>query len=177
MPDPSLLSGLELDADLAALITKAPRPAVNAGRADRTTAAAIAEWLKKHPETPPACQAGLWLLAGDLHHSHTLSQEISSAEGSFWHGIMHRREGDFENAKYWFRRVGQHPVLEELATEADSLRGQYSDGQLPWDQLSDPRLVATTLVDCCRTNHSPAVEELAWREWQLLFRHCHSLGL
>ena len=158
MPEASLLDGLELDAGLAAIVAKAPMPAVDMGHVDRATAAAIANWLREHPETPAACPAGLWLLAGDLHHSHTLSQELPTAEGSYWHGIMHRREGDFENAKYWFRRVGQHAVLEELAAEARELRNQAADRELPWNELSDPRSVATTLVDCCRTQASPTVQ-------------------
>ena len=49
-----------------------------------------------------ACHSGLWLLHNYLDESHQISQEISSATGSFWHGIMHRREADFSNAKYWF---------------------------------------------------------------------------
>jgi hypothetical protein len=46
------------------------------------------------------CLSGLWLLAGDLDQSHSISQDLTSAEGSFWHGIMHRREADFGNAKF-----------------------------------------------------------------------------
>ena len=70
------------------------------------------------------CLSGLWLLAGDLDRSHSISQEISSPDGSFWHGIMHRREGDFGNAKYWFRKVGAHPVLDQLSKLSD---GDYAD--------------------------------------------------
>ena len=57
-----------------------------------------------------AAISGLWLLHGYLDQSHTLSQEIHTPTGSYWHGIMHRREPDFPNAKYWFRRVGTHPI-------------------------------------------------------------------
>lgn len=59
---------------------------------------------------PPLC-AGLWLYVDELDHSHTISQGINDSTGSFWHGIMHRREGDFGNSHYWFHRVGKHPAI------------------------------------------------------------------
>ena len=61
------------------------------------------------------CLAGLWLLYDFLDESHTISQSLDTLEGSYWHGIMHRREPDYENAKYWFRRVPVHPIHAELA--------------------------------------------------------------
>ena len=41
-----------------------------------------------------ACLAAIWLYHDFLDESHAVSQEIDTAEGSFWHGIMHRREPD-----------------------------------------------------------------------------------
>lgn len=65
-----------------------------------------------------AVAAGLHLLYDDLDGSHSLSQTIEGRgknhNGDYWHAIMHRREPDYDNAKYWFRRVGAHPVLAEL---------------------------------------------------------------
>jgi hypothetical protein len=62
----------------------------------------------------PALCAGLWLYVDALERSHQISQGLEDATGSFWHGIMHRREGDFSNAHYWFRRMGAHPALRSL---------------------------------------------------------------
>src|SRR5690348_16418541 len=45
-----------------------------------------------------AMLAGLWLWHDWLDESHRISQSLSSATGSFWHAIMHRREGDFSNS-------------------------------------------------------------------------------
>ena len=54
--------------------------------------------------------AGLWLYVDDLDRSHTVSQSVEDTTGSYWHGIMHRREGDFSNSHYWMRRAAGHPL-------------------------------------------------------------------
>ncbi|MGB1126733.1 MAG: hypothetical protein ACPG4Q_16145, partial [Phycisphaeraceae bacterium] len=41
-----------------------------------------------------AIKAGLWLYVDELDRSHEYSQSIHTPTGSFWHAIMHRREGD-----------------------------------------------------------------------------------
>ena len=61
-----------------------------------------------------ALQSGLLLWNDSLDASHTISQNIESKTGSYWHGIMHRREPDYSNAKYWFGRVGVHPIFPAL---------------------------------------------------------------
>jgi hypothetical protein len=110
-----------------------------------------------------ACLAGLWLLYDFLDESHTISQEIDTKTGSYWHGIMHRREPDAGNSKYWFRRVGNHAVLARLAVEAPALGYAYRD---PIEFID--------FVERCRGTGT-ADEELARKvqrlEWQLLFEH------
>jgi hypothetical protein len=59
----------------------------------------------------PALRAALWLYVDELDRSHTISNGIADATGAFWHAIMHRREGDFGNAHYWFKRMGAHPAM------------------------------------------------------------------
>src|SRR6516162_5234245 len=59
----------------------------------------------QRPDGAAACLAGLWLFHDFLDESHKISQDIDTVEGSYWHGILHRREPDYSNAAYWFRRV------------------------------------------------------------------------
>lgn len=63
----------------------------------------------------PLLQSAALLWHDDLDGSHEISQGIQTADGSFLHGIMHRREPDNSNAKYWFRRGGDHPSFPALA--------------------------------------------------------------
>ena len=122
------------------------------------------------------CLAGLWLLHDFLDESHQISQEIDTPTGSYWHGIMHRREGDFDNAKYWFRRVGRHEVFGQLSEAARevasvstaSVAASLSGGA--WDPYR--------FVDQCQTSREGTADEtlvrqIAQREWELLFAYCH----
>lgn len=56
-------------------------------------------------------KAALYLQLGCLEDCHKIAQSVATPTGSYWHGIMHRHEGDISNSKYWYARVGQHPVL------------------------------------------------------------------
>ena len=96
-----------------------------------------------------ACLAGLWLYHDFLDESHAASQEIESPSGSYWHGILHRREPDYDNAKYWFRRVGQHPVFPQLATEAKQILQRYPEAELRigrWDPFAFVHFCERNLV-------------------------------
>jgi len=74
----------------------------------------------------PLLQSAALLWHDRLDASHTISQSIETRDGSWLHGIMHRREPDYGNAKYWFRRVGQHEAFPKLAESVAKLL--HNDG-------------------------------------------------
>ena len=144
--------------EIADLVRRAPLPSLGAGPQNRELQQWLASPQSQRPTLPLIAQSALWLLAGDLDASHHISQSIADADGSFLHAVMHRREGDYSNAKYWFRRVGAHPVLAELA------RTGYGD--------------PISFVDRCAAaigsgrEDETQCEQWQWLEWQLLFAHC-----
>ena len=125
------------------------------------------------------CIAGIWLLYDFIDESHTISQGIETTSGSFWHGIMHRREGDFSNAKYWFRRVGNPPVFAELADNANEVARQRGDEQHAAALTRGGDWDAFAFVDLCEAavrGRSHAAElclDIQQAEWELLFTHCY----
>ena len=79
------------------------------------------EIQKLEPGRNPAAQAvksGLLLWNDDLDGCHTIAQDLDDPHGAYLHGVMHRREPDYGNSKYWFRRVGSHPLFPQLRSAA-----------------------------------------------------------
>ncbi|WP_332697419.1 hypothetical protein [Halalkalibacter lacteus] len=84
-----------------------------------------------------AVKSGLLLWNDELNLSHTISQGISNELGSYWHGIMHRREGDFSNAKYWFKNAGNHPIYPFLYEKASVISAEVKS----WGEWDPSRFI------------------------------------
>ena len=76
----------------------------------------------------PLLRSAALLWHDHLDESHTISQGIETRDGSWLHGIMHRREPDYGNAKYWFRRVAPHEAFPELAERVEVLLQEDGTG-------------------------------------------------
>ncbi len=65
------------------------------------------------PEGVSAALAALWWDAkGDWKRAHEVAQDDEGHEASRVHAYLHRKEGDLDNARYWYRRA-QQPVCQE----------------------------------------------------------------
>lgn len=88
-----------------------------------------------------AVKCGLYLWNDCLDESHRISQTIETPTGSYWHGIMHRREPDYGNSKYWFRRAGSHEAYPAVLASAKGIAGTMLDLGEAWDPFR--------MVDLC----------------------------
>lgn len=108
------------------------------------------------------CRAAVWLLHDFADQAHAICQEIHTPSGSWWHAILHRREPDYGNSKYWFHRVGAHPLLPTLAAATPALGYTFTSPE--------------AFVDFCeqaRGADEALARQVQQLEWQLLFDWCY----
>ncbi|MAG92916.1 MAG: hypothetical protein CMJ48_04115 [Planctomycetaceae bacterium] len=129
------------------------------------------DWLRAHLlETAPgdlvdpagshadavALKAGLLQVHDFLEESHVCCQSVQH-EGihnapDYWHAIMHRREPDYGNSKYWWHHTGEHPLFPELAAGARTILVNCdSEDASAWSErlTADGRWDPFGFVDLC----------------------------
>jgi hypothetical protein len=126
---------------------------------------------------PEAALAGLYLYFSCLDEAHEIAQSVETADGSYWHAIMHRQEPDAGNAAYWFRRVGRHAVFPALLDEAAEIVAAHPDAGVRLPDCWDP----FAFIDLCEkarreggSELEAVAREIQRVEWQLLFHYCAS---
>jgi hypothetical protein len=153
-----------------------------------------------------AMLAGLWLWHDALDECHRIAQkEPADLRGSssrlgqlgsestdvsrqslrdagvslaFWHAIMHRREGDFSNSKYWYHRAAHHPLLPAIGANVAALINPLPadkallrlmrDGWNP-DAFVELAEELHRRAEAARVETFVAIQKI---EWRMLFDHC-----
>ncbi len=145
---------------------------------------AFEEFEIKDQTMAKSCIAGILLLHNRLEASHKISQDIENPTGSYWHGLMHRREPDFSNSKYWFRQFKKHPVWIDLCPSAKELAKEHrSDAAIDFlqkQEVWDP----FAFIDLCESALGSGSEKeqlcraIQMCEWKLLFDYSfnHAIG-
>ena len=145
------------------------------GEARRRIGNAKLEDLFASAHAPRGALAGLYLYFSCRDEAHEVAQADASAEGSYWHAIVHRQEPDAGNSSYWFHRVGRHPVFPDLLERARAIEAAHAGVDLNLSGTWDP-IAFITLCESARCQPDSELEQTALEiqraEWQLLFDYC-----
>lgn len=115
-------------------------------------------------------RGGVLYALDEIDAAHRIFQDVGSSEGSYWHGMMHRREGDFDNARYWFRRAGRLANFAEMH-ESARLASSNMGKQETWDPYlftglcEQARFGAEELVPECRHLQRAEFDGMFQRAW------------
>jgi hypothetical protein len=137
------------------LVPKPPPPSVVSDFLTMIEPGELVPGMRSLPDAL-AVKAGLFLVNDYLDAAHATAQAADDAgpntTAAYWHGIMHRREPDYDNARYWLRRVGAHPVFSVIGSHVAPI---YDHAEfkaiLSFDRLVDSRghWDAMAFIDLC----------------------------
>lgn len=125
--------------------------------------------------------AMLWLRVGIIEPAHEIVQDGATPLASYLHGVVHRLEGDFWNAKYWFRQVHDMRLLQSISIamverlEKEGLLDvAKSLGFVQGSQFSPAEFVTAHEQMKHQTKTAEeqkiAMESMAWLEWESLWK-------
>ncbi len=124
----------------------------------------------------PALESALHLLNCDLPSAHFLLRHMQAKpqlEGMFLHGILHRIEGDYDNARAWYRNVAESDVFRkcwsskdkglEFIDQVEALKKRHEGNQA---ELANRSLVEVkSVIEFCVEKFGKAKFENASTEW------------
>ena len=131
------------DAQLPRISAREPVPDQRLIR--RVVAVEDQEIARRNGPEAQCIRSLLFVAAGGVEQAHRIVQEISTSAGAYIHGMVHRIDDDFDNARYWFRRAG---ILSAAAAMYDrAARNHLTVASQPfWDPI-----LVTDLVETSRT--------------------------
>ena len=62
-----------------------------------------------------------WDARGDWSRAHQVAQDVEGRDGAWVHAYLHRKEGNSENAAYWYRQARKSVESGELRKEWESI--------------------------------------------------------
>ena len=114
-------------------------------------------------------KGGLFYALDALPEAHAIFQDANDDPGAYWHGMLHRREGDFDNARYWFRRAGTLAFFSEAHRNAAMLSDDMAR-QSNWDPyLFTGQCEQTRFGDDDLTGEMRALQRV---EFDAIFDYC-----
>lgn len=74
------------------------------------------------PRGLPAALSALWHEAkDDWKRAHNIVQEEEDRDSAWVHAYLHRKEGDLDNAGYWYRRARRPIADQSLSQEWEAI--------------------------------------------------------
>jgi hypothetical protein len=85
--------------------------------------ASVQQGAAPSADQAPLLQA-LWHDArGDWDRAHEVAQGVETPDGAWVHAYLHRKEGDPDNARYWYGRAGRPVSRASLDEEWNEIAG------------------------------------------------------
>jgi len=79
------------------------------------------------PDVSPALVA-LWHDArGDWEMAHRVAQDVNDRSGAWVHAYLHRKEGEIDNARYWYGQADKPAATDSLEAEWDRIASGLLD--------------------------------------------------
>ena len=125
--------------------------------------------------------AMLWLRVGIIEPAHEIVQNGSTPIASYLHGVVHRLEADYWNAKYWFRQVNDKRLLQSLSKAVvDKVEQEgLSDIAVNLKVIDGSTFSPSEFVSAHEHLNQPAnelssnataIQRIAWIEWESLWQ-------
>ena len=74
--------------------------------------------LSTTPTSVAPLLRALWHDArGEWQEAHRIAQDVDDNDGAWVHAYLHRKEGDLDNAAYWYQRANQPVATDSLDAE------------------------------------------------------------
>jgi hypothetical protein len=82
----------------------------------------LIETQRPCPQTLPKVLQAMWYdKKGDWSKAHEIVQDARDSDSAWVHAYLHRKEGDLNNARFWYERSGQLEFLGELNQEWEQI--------------------------------------------------------